>query len=168
MLILSTAAVPQTETVTTLDQGGAIAPDPPGTIDGAKDPELIPDDVALRMIVLAVAEPTDATEEMKERAQAKLNPIGLSEDDTAAFLGLLAEYQTQVDALDKQVSDIYVRAPIPDPASTDYKQLLELGKQKYQLTSDAVAAIPVKLSEDGLLRLQAYLPQAKKGIKIIP
>lgn len=168
VLIFTTAAVPQTEPVAPVEQAVAITPDPPGTIDGAKNPELIPDEVALRMIVLAVAEPVDATEQMRERARAKLNPIGLSEDDTAAFLGLLAEYQIQVDALDKQVADIYVRAPFPNAASTDYKQLLELGNQKDQLTNNAVSAIPAKLSQDGFTKLLAFLPQAKKGIKVTP
>ena len=168
VLIFNTAAVPQTETIAPVQQAVPITSDPPGTIDGAKNPELIPDEVALRMIVLAVAEPVDATEQMRERARAKLNPIGLSEDDTAAFLGLLADYQTQIDALDKQVADIYVRAPIPNTASTDYKQLLELGNQKDRLTNNAVSAIPAKLSQGGFTKLLAFLPEAKKGMKVTP
>jgi hypothetical protein len=142
--------------------------DPPGTIDGAKNPELIPDEMAYWLIILAVAEPADATEEAKERAWAKIAPIGFSEEDAAAFLTLLAEYQGQVDAVDKQVVEIYQATPIPDPASTVYKELVDLGKQKDQLTKDAVAAIPAKLSEDGLIKLSSYLPEAKKGMKIIP
>jgi hypothetical protein len=168
VLILGSTATPQTETVASTDQTAPVTADPPGTIDGAKTPDLIPDDVALRMIVLAVAEPTDASDEAKERARAKIAPIGFSEEDAAAFLNLLAEYQDQVDAVDKQVAEVYERTPIPDPASTVYKQLLDLGKQKDRLTNDNVAAIPAKLSQDGLLMLSAYLPEAKKGMKIIP
>ncbi len=114
--------------------------DPPGTIDGAKNPELIPDEVAYRMIVLAIAEPANATDAATERARAKLGPIGFSEDDAAAFLTLLSEYQTQADTLDKQAAAVYLRSPIPHPASTDYQQLVELGKQKSQLAANAVAA----------------------------
>ena len=142
--------------------------DPPGTIDGAKNPELIPDEVAYRMIVLAIAEPANATDAATERARAKLGPIGFSEDDAAAFLTLLSEYQTQADTLDKQAAAVYLRSPIPHPASTDYQQLVELGKQKSQLAANAVAAIPARLSEDGVEKLRIYLPQAKKGMKIIP
>jgi hypothetical protein len=61
---------------------------------------------------------------------------------------------------------VYVRAPIPHPASTDYKQLVDLGKQKSQVTANAVAALPARLSQDGLLKLAAYLPEAKKGMKM--
>jgi len=168
VLLLGNSATPQTETAISPDQTTAVKPDPPGTIDGAKNPELIPDEVALRMIVLAVAEPTNATEEQKERARAKIASIGLSDEDAAAFLALLAQFQDEVDAVDKQVVEIYQRTPIPDPASTVYKELVDLGKQKDQLANDAVAAIPAKLSEDGLAKLGAFLPQAKKGMKIIP
>jgi hypothetical protein len=98
--MIATQALPQIESSqtpssTTQQQAVTPVPDPPGTIDGAKNPELIPDEVALRMIVLAVAEPPDATEEQKARAQAKLNPIGLSEEDTIALLALLGEFHSQ-------------------------------------------------------------------------
>jgi len=168
IMIVGTAAAPQSETVTTAEQISAIPPDPPGTIDGARNPELIPDAVALRMIVLAVAEPADATEAQKERARAKLRPIRLSENDATTFIELLAEFRAQADALDEQVSEIYVRAPIPHPASTDHRQLVELANKKNQLVSDTVAAIPARLSEDGLVKLGSYLPEAKKGMKMFP
>lgn len=166
--LVVTGTPPQDPTATAQPQAPVGSPDPPGTIDGAKNPELIPDEVALRMIVLAVAEPANATEEQKERARAKLNPIGLNEEDVAAFLNLLAEFRTQADALDKQVAEIRVRAPIPHPASVEYRQLVELGRQKHQLVTDCVAALPARLSEDGLTKLSVHLPQAKRGMKIVP
>jgi len=158
----------QTDAPAVEEQPVAPNPDPPGTIDGKKNPELIPDEVAYRMIVLAVAEPEDATEEAKERAWAKINPIGFSREDGLAFLILLAEFQTQARELDKQVAEVLVRAPIPHPASTDYRQLVDLGKQRDQLLNNTVAAFPARLSQEGLLRLRTYLPEAKKGMKIIP
>ncbi len=168
ILIVGTAAAPQSETVTSAEQTAAISPDPPGTIDGAKNPELIPDEVALRMIVLAVAEPADATEEQKERERAKLRPMGFNEDDAATFVGLLSEFRTQLHGLDQQAAEVYVRAPIPHPASTEYELLIDLGKQKDRLIANTVAAMPAKLSAEGFERLQAFLPEAKKGIKIFP
>jgi hypothetical protein len=168
IMIVGTTAAPQTETTASTEQTSIIAPDPLGTIDGAKNPELIPDELALRMIVLAVAEPGDATEAQKERARAKLRPVGLSEEDTAAFLDLLTQFQAQAVALDKQAAEVYVRAPIPHPASTEYEFLIDLGKQKDRLTANTVAAMPAKLSQEGFEKLLTYLPEAKKGIKIFP
>lgn len=165
--IVRTPAAPQSETTTAEGQTTAPA-DPPGTIDGAKNPELIPNEVALRMIVLAVAEPADATEAQKGRALAKLSPIGLSKEDTIAFLGLLADFHSQAKALDEQSAQIYARTPIPHPDSVDYEQLVDLGAQKNKVLNDTVAAIPARLSAEGLQKLAAFLPEAKKGIKIIP
>ncbi len=157
------SSLAQTDAPMTQEQLGATNPDPPGTIDGAKNPELIPDEVACRMIVLAVAEPEDATDEAKKIAWAKINPIGFSREDGLAFLILLAEFQTQARELDKQVAEVLVRAPIPHPASTDYRQLVELGKQRNQLLNNTVAAFPARLSEEGLMRLRAYLPEPRRG-----
>ena len=162
------SSLAQTDAPAVEEQPVAPNPDPPGTIDGAKNPELIPDEVAYRMIVLAVAEPEDATDEAKERAWAKISPIAFSREDGLAFLILLAEFQTQARELDKQVAEVLVRAPIPHPASTDYRQLVDLGKQRNQLLNNTVTAIPARLSEDGLIKLQAFLAQAKKGMKIVP
>ena len=46
--------------------------DPPGTIDGAKNPELIPDDVAYRVVLLALAEPESATEGRRPGSEPRL------------------------------------------------------------------------------------------------
>lgn len=158
----------QTQATTTSQPAAAPKTDPPGTIDGAKNPELIPDEVALRMIVLAVAESADAPPEAKARARAKLNPIGLSDEDATAVLDLLADYQSQADAVGQQEAAVLLSAPMPHPDSTAYKQLVDLGKQKNDLVTSAVAALPMKLSAEGRQKLAAFLPQAKRGMKIIP
>jgi hypothetical protein len=143
-----------------------VKPDAPGTIDGAKNPVLIPDEVALRMLVLSVAEPPDANEEQITRARAKLAPIGLGEEDTAALLTHLADFRAQAEEIDKQAADVYVRAPFPHPNSTDYQRLVDLGTQQIQLANNAVAALPARLSKEGLVKLQLYLPEAKKSMKM--
>src|SRR5262245_48959152 len=51
--------------------------DPPGTIDGAKNPELIPDEVAYRLVLLAFAERENASEAEQARFRAKIAPAGL-------------------------------------------------------------------------------------------
>ena len=164
----STPAAPQSETNATAGQPAPVKPDPPGTIDGARNPELIPDEVALRMIVLSVEEPANATEAQMERLRAKLSPIGLSEEDIIALQILFGEFRTQVDELNRQTDEVRVRAPIPHPASTDYKLLVELGKQRNQCITDTVAALPAKLSLEGYQKLLDYLPTVKKGIKYLP
>jgi hypothetical protein len=143
-------------------------PDPPGTIDGAKNPELIPDDVAYRLIFIAFAEPEDATAEQKVRARGKINPIGFSSDDADAFLQLLAQFYTGMATIEAQLTQIYQQNPILSPSSTAAATVRELGKQRENLIADTIAALPATLSPEGVAQLQAYLQQAKRGMKIIP
>ncbi len=132
-------------------------PDPPGTIDGAKNPELIPDDVAYRLVFLAFAEPENATDEERARARGKINGVGLGEDDADALLLLLSQFHTQMAGMDTQVAQIQVRSPILHPLSTDAQKVLDLYKQRDQLFADTMAALPAKLSPEGVAQLQAYL-----------
>ena len=169
--MVAVRALSQTESQTsepsiTESQSVKPKPDAPGTIDGAKNPELIPDEVALRMVVLSVAEPPDANEEQIKRERAKLNPIGLSEEDTIALLTLLADFRAQADVIDKLAAEVYVRAPSPHPNSTDYQRLVDLGTQQSHLVTNAVAALPARLTSNGYQKLLLYLPEAKKGMKM--
>jgi hypothetical protein len=66
---------------------------PPGTIDGAKDPELIPDDVAYKMLFLSIMEPDNPTDAQKARQESKLRLIRFSDADKAAFLTRLGEFR---------------------------------------------------------------------------
>jgi hypothetical protein len=142
--------------------------DPPGTIDGAKNPELIPDDVAYRLIFIAFAEAEDATAEQKARALGKINPIGFSSDDADAFLRLMGQFYTGMAAIEAQLTQIYQRSPILSPYSTDAATVRDLANQREKLIADTIAALPARLSSEGVAQLQAYLQQAKGGMKIIP
>ena len=144
-------------------------PDPPGTIDGAKNPELIPDTVAYRLLFLAIAEPENATEEQKARARGKMSPAGLSESDAEAFLLLLVQFDHGMTAINAQISKIRDRNPLAlSPLSADGQQVIQLTSQSNQLVSDTIAALPERLSPEGLIQLQDFLQLAKRGMKIIP
>jgi len=146
----------------------ATIPDPPGTIDGAKNPELIPDGNAWRLLFLAVAEPEDATPEQIDRARAKIAPAGLSEEDTVAFLSLLSQLEKESDALDMQVVELYAKSPFLHPDSIDFEKVVELGKRRDQLFANTIGALPARLSREGMQRLYTHLQEAKRGMKIIP
>jgi len=143
-------------------------PDPPGTIDGAKNPELIPDEVAYRLVLLAIAEPENAADAQKARFQAKVAPAGLDGNDAEALLGILGPFQSQLDAADAQGSQILARDPIPPSGSPDYQQLLQLGQQKDTALAQAISALPARLSADGVAKFQAFVQIQKKGMKYLP
>jgi len=144
------------------------AADPPGTIDGAKNPELIPDDVAYRLVFLGVAEPGDASDAQKARFRAKIASAGLNEEDTEAFRVILAALQKQLDALNAQAKLILARDPLPLAGTPDYQRLLELSKQRGPVFAEAMSALPARLSVDGGAKLAAYVQSEKRRMKYLP
>jgi hypothetical protein len=166
--VVVTGTPPQEANTTTQAQVPTAKPDPPGTIDGSKNPELIPDDVAYRLVLLAVAEPEDATDTQKARFRAKIAPAGVDEEDTEAFLGILGPFQKQLDALNTQAEEIRARNPFPRPGAVDYQKLLELSKQRQQVFAEAMSAVPARLSLAGAAKLQAYVQNKKRGMKYLP
>jgi len=143
-------------------------PDPAGTIDGAKNPELIPDQVAYRLVLLGIAEPENATDAQKARFQAKIAPAGLDVSDTEALLGVLAPFQTQLDGLNAQGNQILARNPFPLSGTPDYQNLVQLGQQKDAAIAQAISALPARLSSDGAAKLQSFVQTQKQGMKYLP
>ncbi len=152
----------------TVLQAAAQGVDPPGTIDGAKNPELIPDDVAYRLVLLAIAEPQNATDAQQARFRAKIASAKLGEEDILALLQVLGTFQGQLDALTAQANAITAVNPRPYPGSVDYQKLLTLSQQRQPVFEQAMSALPARLSSSGLAALQTYVQNAKRGMKYVP
>jgi hypothetical protein len=142
--------------------------DPPGTIDGSKNPELIPDIVAYRLVLLGIAEPENATDAQQARFRAKIASAQLNEDDLQMLLGILGTFQNQMDALTAQANQILARDPIPFAGTPDYQSLVGLSKQREPVFNQAMSALSARLSADGAAKLQAYVESAKRGMKYLP
>jgi sulfur transfer protein SufE len=143
-------------------------PDPPGTIDGAKNPELIPDDVAYRVLLLAIAEPEDASPEQKARARAKIVRAQLSEDDEVLFLTMATQYKTQIDSLAAQAAQITNGIALVHPDSVQGRQLSQLGRQQDQVLVNTIAALKSRLSVGGSEKLDAHVQSIKRKMKLYP
>jgi hypothetical protein len=63
---------------------------PPGIIDGATSPNLIPDAVAYRFVMLSLALPSQPSSADLIKQKLRLARLHLSEDDKGLFLGILA------------------------------------------------------------------------------
>ena len=149
-------------------QPSAATPDAPGTINGATNPELIPDDVAYRLVLLAIAEPQNPSDAQQARFRAKIGPAGLNDDDTAALLIIVVAFQKQLDALNVQVTQILARDPLPPAGSPDYQQLAGLAQQRSPVFTEATSALPARLSADGMAKLQAFVQNEKRRMKYHP
>lgn len=163
----STAPTQETSSTTNLDTQ-ATTPDPPGTIDGAKNPELIPDDVAYRVLLLAIAEPEDASPEQKARARAKIVRAQLSEDDEVLFLTMATQYKTQIDSLAAQAAQITNGIALVHPDSVQGRQLSQLGRQQDQVLVNTIAAVKSRLSVGGSEKLDAHVQSIKRKMKLYP
>ena len=143
-------------------------PDPPGTIDGAENPELIPDDAAYRLVLVAIAEREDATKAETARFRAKIASAGLNEEDTEALGLILVALQKQLDALNAQAHQILAQDALPLAGTPDYQQLVELNKKRAPVFREAMSAIPARLSLEGAAKFQAYVQNEKRRMKYLP
>jgi hypothetical protein len=141
---------------------------PPGVIGGAQNPELIPDQVAYRMVFLAAAEPQDASDAEKARFRAKIGPAALSDEDTEAFRLILGTLKGQLDALNAQANQVLARDPLPPSGSPDYQQLAGLAAQRQPFFDQAMSALPARLSPEGWANLQAFVQNEKRRMKYLP
>jgi hypothetical protein len=80
---------------------------PPGTIDGSKTPEVIPDVIAYRLVFAAFSEPADAAPAQLARQGAKLSQLKLSDSDAVAVTFALSDFHSRYSAL------IAIQSPQP-------------------------------------------------------
>jgi hypothetical protein len=131
-------------------------------------PFVVPDQLAYKMMLMALSVPPNATDRQKKRQQARLARIRLSAGDGNALLGLASQFRKGRASILAQVSDIHKRNFMPHPDSTDWEELKGLHNQEIQLLQDTTARIPVLLTEKGLGNVAADLLIVKRHIKIFP
>ena len=135
-------------------------------VDGAKNPELIPDDLAMRHFLLSIAESRSATPIDIGRRSSHLRDAGLSAADGAALVRALdgareeiGAIQDERDALDKDktISD-------GDRAAT----LDSLKNCEHAAIDAAASRVSALLSTGGRQKLQGYLNEyVKRHIQIL-
>lgn len=143
--------------------------DKPGTIDGAKNPQMIPDTTAYSLLFDLIA--NRRTEAEKGRIHAYLRQAGLEDADSDALIVAAEEFRQQAGALDAQAASINVRSHTDHAAlsSNDVAQLRQLGKQREMLVQGAIASLPRRLSVSGMAKLHQHINErVKRRTKISP
>jgi len=129
-------------------------------VDGAKNPELIPDDRALAAILLASSYGSQNTEKAKARATAFLSHLHLSPADRTTLATLANNYRHGVEALIDEKPLPYSKA-----ASDNYNR-------KQVLLQNAVATIlpatqsKAVLSPSGMTSLRKSLNGMKRAMRM--
>jgi hypothetical protein len=138
-----------------------IQQDPPGTIDGAKNPELIPDLAAYTLMLNFFAD-RDESERGKLMAycrQAMLTDVNLDGMLTAARF-----YQRQVAGLDAQAHEIRDR----EPYATAAPKLARLQARRDEVVADVIEKLPQFVGSRGAAALRKHLERVKSHMKIVP
>lgn len=133
-----------------------------GTIDGAKNPEKIPDHVAYALLFDLIA--GRETEAERNRIRAYLRQTGLGDSDANAMIAAAEEYQRRETVLAQQADRIKSRThPNHQPLTIEEKsQLKQLQNQHRALVQGMVASLHYRLSTDGLSKVRQHVSERVK------
>lgn len=137
-------------------------PLPPGSIDGSKNPELIPDVVAYRLFFVAVATSPQPTEAQVRRQRAFLGRIKLPDTDRRLLVSHLAKFRTEYEDF---------KARENDAADQQRAQGISVDAQASIARRDALVQRHIdelkrKLTPDGMAALNAHIQKEKRNMVI--
>lgn len=132
---------------------------PPGTIDGAKNPESISDFKAYEVFFNSVAVASRATNSEKFTARDMFSRAKLSEPDTGELMKILAEFH-------QSRSNIAAQAAKLTPRGASDADFAQLHSQLEALVSSTQQT--VRLSPEGATKIHQHVLGLKRKIKIVP
>ena len=128
-----------------------------GGIDGSVNPKLIPDSVAYRLFMLAMAEPAVATAEQAQRQKEKLSRFALAEPEFQSFTAILATYLENQRALEAAYAK-----------RTDLSSVAQFEQAREALVSQARQQMSGALSPTTLAALDQVIQAEKRHMAIYP
>lgn len=164
----------------TAQQATPSTTDEPDVVDGAKNPELIPDNVAYSLLFRFIS--GKQVTEARERARSYIKQFGagiqqcidsdcakrMSDADVDAIIAAADEFQRRVSILDQKAIEIKKRY-WPNLSPDVMAQLKHLQRQKEAVVAEIVASLPGRLSANGLSRVRAHINgRVKVRTKIKP
>lgn len=160
--------------------------DVPGTIDGKKDPQLIPDQVAYLMLFRTLPEPKDDNSKILAKAYSSKILGGCfkcksgikdrvsyekakkeHKQDIDTLLQVVAEFRQRVGVLDRQARAIKDRN-WPTPSPLVIAQLAGMQKQKEAIVDELSISLIRQLKIEGQNGIKDFLSKTKGKIKMIP
>lgn len=151
LLILSLFGTPAVLLCQTRAAGWTL---PPGFVDGSKNPELIPDTAAYRLVFLSLTVSPSADEKALAKQGALLAQVGLSEPDATTMKQTVAAFGNDYSAWRARSSSVAI-------ATQSEAERTALVRQ-YQTLLFA------KLSANGAVQLVQFVQRAKKRMAVRP
>jgi hypothetical protein len=138
-------------------------------IDGAKDPELVPDELAYHRLLAATALSDQQSPEQKVFIRARIARIGLSKADTASYELTLSRLRLreQLDQIAREMKSL--AAALDGPQSYVAKDALrKLRDHQLSTMRDAAVIVRNALTRDGAYILDAHVrEEAKAQLKLL-
>lgn len=131
-------------------------------VDGAANPELVPDSVAFRLYFVAVSQKPNPTPEEATRQMAHIRRIGLEDTDQRALIDTLTDFKTRYDAMITQFNAI-AEADTAAGIKPDTATFLLNRDKLVQEVRDAIASA---LSQEGVAKLTNHVQSEKKNMKV--
>lgn len=123
---------------------------PPGTIDGAKTPELIPDSTAFRLVFLSLRAPESPSATDLKKQSSRLRHIGFSDDDALAAKNIISDFGTAYDDWQRKFSQTNSSLDVSNARS-----------ERETIVQETLGRIMKELSPVGAARLAQYVQAAK-------
>ncbi len=134
----------------------------PVAVDGSKNPDLIPDDLAYRHFIMAIAEhQKPSREELAHRNFAAAQILFPTRNDYALFVSAVNGVREQLEAFDQARGKLTVDSP------DAREQFTAIRSQQQTLLNSVSDRLRASLSEVGKARLDAYVREYVKKRIII-
>lgn len=154
--------------------------DPPRTIDGAKNPDRISDQVAYSLLFRFLSE--RQTEVEKSRARSYLKKVFGCKDCITetqeqrtvmqaridAFVAVVRDFERRIGVLDRQAKEIKARNRA-NFSPNAVAQLAKLQQKKESIVAEIIASLPKRLGPDNAEKMRKYVNEdLKRKVKIFP
>ena len=142
-----------------------IEPDPPGTIDGSKNPELIPDNIAYELFYRTICNNPNGWD--LETRKASLKNTQLSDPQVEILIHYSNIFANKMANLDQKSQEIRERHELGSIEANN--QLREIHQQRIQLVESTTAALSKALLPRGARLFEEYvMHEVKRKIKMLP
>ncbi len=127
---------------------------------GAKNPELIPDNIAYRLYLFSLTVPANASEHERQAQAGRLATLNLTVPEDSQVLNILADFRSRYDAwIARWNAEAQQQQEHFDP--TLVLQVRE------DIVADAQRALQSSLTVDRLIRFTRQVQQEKRHMRII-
>lgn len=137
---------------------------PVSTIDGSRNPELIPDSEAYKLLFLSLSlEPSKPDDQVDAaRRLAFVKQTGISDAEVAKVLTIMDEFRSQYETLTAN----YNAAATADAAKGIIEDLTHYGEDVDGLVSMTRLSLQGALQTDSLSKFQSHVQRLKRHIRM--